>query len=152
MPPNPLPRLTLRYQANLSFSAKIKGCPVGHPFIFDSSLYVGEIRTKASRKQSCELFLAATEAIRKACAFIRLNCFEDGKNESLLLRCFKAMRGDLRGFARTRNKVITAQLLPHKATHKPQNKRHSEECLFRQLILGNITIELFININLDRCL
>ena len=75
-----------RYQANLQSSAKIKGCPVGHLFIFDSSLYVGEIRTKASRKQSCELFLAVTEAIRKAHAFIRRNCFEDGKNESLLLR------------------------------------------------------------------
>ena len=72
--------------SNLSFSAKIKGCPVGHLFIFDSSLYVGEIRTKASIKQSCELFLAVTEAIRKAYNYIRRNCFEDGKNESLLLR------------------------------------------------------------------
>ena len=72
--------------SNLSFSAKIKGCPVGHLFIFDSSLYVGEIRTKASIKQSCKLFLAVTEAIRKAHTFIRRNCFEDSKNESLLLR------------------------------------------------------------------
>ena len=77
--------------SNLSFSAKIKGCPVGHLFIFDGSLYVGEIRTKASIKQSCELFLAVTEAIRKAHIFIRRNCFEDSKNESLLLRQNKRM-------------------------------------------------------------
>ena len=64
----------------------MKGCPVGHPFIFVSSLYIGEIRTKALIKQSCELFLAVTKAIRKAHAFIQRNCFEEGKNESLLLR------------------------------------------------------------------
>ena len=93
----------------------MKGCPVGHPFIFVSSLYIGEIRTKALIKQSCELFLAVTKAIRKAHAFIQRNCFEEGKNESLLLRSFEAMRGDLRGFACAHGKAIVKQPLLRKS-------------------------------------
>ena len=54
-----------------------------------STKLVGEIWTKASRKQSCELFLAMTEVWSKAYIYTSTFALRNARNESLLLRQLK---------------------------------------------------------------